>query len=231
MPTFFQRYRSSLANRILRAGRAGFTLIELLVVIAVITIITAFILFSQNQFDSSTLLRSLAYQVALSLRQAQLYGVSVRGVYSASGTSFASAYGVNFSNSNLKQYTIFADLNKNGTPDTGESLTSAGGSLLTIGAGYSLSQFCAYSGSGSIQDCYPSGVGGGASITSLSMYFKRPLPDATFSTYINGVLHASNYSAAYVKVKSNGSSDFRTVKITNTGQIIVCPLNTAPPSC
>ncbi len=42
-----------------------------MVVVAIITFLTGIFLFQQKRFDSSTLLRSLAYSVALSVRQAQ----------------------------------------------------------------------------------------------------------------------------------------------------------------
>ncbi|HEY6018494.1 MAG TPA: prepilin-type N-terminal cleavage/methylation domain-containing protein [Candidatus Paceibacterota bacterium] len=219
MSTFFKHFRSSFNNR-------GFTLIELLVVVAVISIITAFLLFNQNKFNSSTLMRSLAYSVALSIRQAQLYGVSVRGFGSATSPSFAPGYGVYFDNANT--FTLFADTNGDGAYTAGEGLTGVGGVLVSIGRGYSIGRFCAISSSG-VQDCYPSANGGGT-ISNMTIYFKRPNPDAAFSATC-GSGCSTPYTSAYIQVKSAGNSDTRSIKITSTGQITVCPLNVAPPNC
>src|SRR3989338_1435579 len=74
----------------LPAGRNGFTLVELIVVSAIILLITGFVMFQQAKFNSATLMRSLTYSVALSMRQAQVYGTSVREFSGA----FAPGYGV-----------------------------------------------------------------------------------------------------------------------------------------
>jgi hypothetical protein len=66
----------------------------MLVVSSIVLLITAFVIFQQQKFNSSTLLRSLTYSVALTVRQAQVYGTSVRGFTSSSGTTFGSGYGV-----------------------------------------------------------------------------------------------------------------------------------------
>lgn len=223
MSTYFKRFRSCFNNA--SRLRRGFTLIELLVVVAIITIITAFLLFNQNKFNSATLMRSLAYSVALSIRQAQLYGVSVRGFGTGTQT-FAPGYGVRFSGAST--FSMFADVNGNGVLDAGETLSGVGGVLETIGRGYSISKFCAVSSAG-VQDCYSPTTGAGT-ISDLTLYFKRPNPDATITATCTGSC-ASGYTSAYVQMQSTGSTDTRSVKVTNTGQITVCPLNTVPPSC
>lgn len=218
MLTSFKRSLSSFSSR-------GFTLVELVVVVAVITVITAFLLFNQNKFNSSTLMRSLAYSVGLSIRQAQLYGVSVRGFGSGSSPTFANGYGVYFSNATT--YTLFADIDNNGAYTAGEGLSGVGGVLVSVGRGYTIGKFCAVS-SGGAQDCYPSG--GTGTLTDMTIYFRRPNPDATFAATCTGSC-ASSYTSAYVQLTSTGSTDTRSIKVTNTGQITVCPLNTEPPSC
>lgn len=218
MLTSSNRSHSSFNSR-------GFTLVELVVVVAVVTIITGFLLFNQNKFNSSTLMRSLAYSVGLSIRQAQLYGVSVRGFGSGSSPSFANGYGVYFSNAST--FTLFADTNNNGAYTAGEGLSGVGGVLVSVGRGYSIGKFCAVS-SGGTQDCYlPDGSG---VISDLTIYFRRPNPDASFSATCTGTC-AAPYTSAYIQLKSTGGSDTRSVKVTNTGQITVCPLNTVPPAC
>jgi len=73
--------------------KLGFTLVELLVTIVIFVIVTGVVLINKNQFDSVILLNNFAYDVALSIKQAQTYGVNVReGVSGA----FGNAYGVYF---------------------------------------------------------------------------------------------------------------------------------------
>src|SRR3989338_11714059 len=59
-----------------RAAR-GFTLIEMLVVIAVMAIVTGVMLANNGRFGGQVLLQNLAYDIALTLRHAQVYGISV----------------------------------------------------------------------------------------------------------------------------------------------------------
>jgi prepilin-type N-terminal cleavage/methylation domain-containing protein len=91
MSIFSQLSRFFGSPRVRHAAK-GFTLVELLVVFAIMTLITALILFQHRRFDSSTLLRSLAYSIALSIRQSQVYGTSVRQF----GSNFNYSYGVYF---------------------------------------------------------------------------------------------------------------------------------------
>src|SRR3989338_9825786 len=81
----FQHFRRSFTKK-----PKGFTLVELIVVSAIILLITGFVMFQQSKFNSATLMRSLTYSVALSMRQAQVYGTSVREFSGA----FAPGYGV-----------------------------------------------------------------------------------------------------------------------------------------
>lgn len=204
----------------------GFTLIELLVVSMIIILITAFVLFRQEGFNSSTLLRSLSYSIALSVRQAQVYGVSVRESAAGSGV-FANGYGVYFGNSGLadtSHYLLFADINGDGQYAAGEELPR-----FTIGNGrgtdYLIKTFCAHS----IVSGDQCGSGTGTTITSLSVYFRRPNPDACFATSQSPAACAVGatpvYDYAYVQLKSFTGTDYRTIKISNTGQIAVCKPN------
>jgi prepilin-type N-terminal cleavage/methylation domain-containing protein len=222
MPTFSRILRFSSRHR---AAPRGFTLIELLVVTAIIAIITAFVLFNQKGFNSSTILRSLSYSIALSVRQAQVYGVSVRESAAGSG-DFSNGYGVFFGNSGLvdtSHYLIFADTNDDGQYAAGEELPR-----FTIGNGkgtdYLIKNYCAHSGSG--DQC---ALGTSPTITSLTIYFRRPNPDACFATSQSPAVCAAGaapvYDYAYVQIRSFTGTDYRTIKVSSTGQITVCKLN------
>ena len=93
-----------------RRLKSGFTLVELLITIVIFVIVTGVVLVNKNQFDSVILLNNFAYDVALSIKQAQTYGVNVReGV---SGT-FKAAYGVYFNLNNpggVNNFILFNDV-------------------------------------------------------------------------------------------------------------------------
>lgn len=221
MLRFSHLFPHSRFCRPLRAAR-GFTLIELLVVSLIIIIITTFVLFQQSRFNSTTLLRSLSYSVALSIRQAQVFGTSVRESAIGSGV-FARGYGVYFPapSSGIYQYYLFSDNNANGQYDAGESLP-----VYTLGRGYSLSRFCATLVGGASQHCSSDTS---PTIDSLTIFFRRPHPDACFATsQAPGACQDGTgavYQDAIIELRSTGSVSTRTVRVTSTGQIAVCPPN------
>ncbi len=228
MSIFSHHLRSFFKKPRTRVGATrGFTLIELLVVMAIMLIVTGVMLFKQSKFDSSTILRGLAYSVALSMRQAQVYGTSVLGnatsagnctttsggfYNTTTGTCFASAYGVFFNSSSPGQYTLFADLNSNGKYDSGEDVK-----VFTLGTGYTVSQFCATGANGgsAVTRCSPS------VINSVSVVFKRPNPDAQFYADFNGTpVSGDIYSSVTIQIQSQGDTTaVRKATVTSTGLI------------
>ncbi len=225
MSTFFKHCRSYSPKP------RGFTLVELIVVSAIILLITAFILFQQGKFNSSTLLRSLTYSVALSVRQAQIYGTSVRESSPGSGI-FSSGYGVEFDASlacTLSAWTcyaLFPDINSNGVYDSGSEAAPVA-TLFNLGSGYTISNICVTPVGGGALQCQ---TGTGTAINALTVYFRRPNPDACFATNLVPGACASastpaTYSTAYIQLKSSGNNDTRSIKVSSTGQIAVCAPN------
>lgn len=192
----------------------GFTLIELLVVSLIIIVLTTFILFQQAKFNSATLLRSLTYSIALSVRQAQTYGTSVRGFTpSGGGETFSQGYGVYVpsAGTSATAYYIFSDINNNGRYDPGEELPA-----FNLGKGYVINALQAV----------PTGQSAATAVSTLTIYFRRPNPDACFAT--TGACTSdteSAYSAGYIQVRSTGNNETRSIKVASTGQITVCAPN------
>lgn len=209
MWTSFQPSRTSSIS----SSPSGFTLIELLVATSIVVIITSVMLFRHEQFNSSTLLRSLAYSVALSVRQAQLYGTSVRET-GPSGV-FADSYAVYF-DGDPTQYFLAADVNENGAIaiDGSEDVSP---SPYSIQGGYTISNFCTVRLG--ISECMSNSF-----IDYLVITFRRPDTDACFATDVfpNACLSGGSqvYESACIEIASP-AGDTRTVTVTNTGQISV----------
>lgn len=88
-----------------RSSSKGFTLVELLISISIIGIVTSMVLVKYNSFDSTVLLKSVAYEIGITLREVQIKALS----HSRNGTtveSFNYPYGVTFSPLS-KTYAIF----------------------------------------------------------------------------------------------------------------------------
>jgi prepilin-type N-terminal cleavage/methylation domain-containing protein len=246
MRTYLRRFLSSGFK--LPPPARGFTIIELLVVVVIIVLITGTLLIRQQGFNSSTLLRSLAYSVALSIRQAQVYGVSVREQTTQAGAgtgAFSQGYGVQFSSDGCKQgnqnrYQLYADINNDGLLTSNLLPVAEELPCYTVGNGrgtdYKVLKFCAHPSTGGSDVCYPSSP---TTISSLSIYFRRPNPDACFATNTSpnacaaggAPVGATTYTYGYIQLQAQGGTDTRTIKVTNTGQITVCKLNADPATC
>ncbi len=197
--------RSGIASvRRVRALR-GLTLVELLVVISVFSILSLVILANHSRFNSSVLLGSLGYDIALSVREAQVYGVSVRQFGTGPG-SFQVGYGIRFAGSSA--YTLFADRNANKRYDAGSDSVVQ---TYTLRYGHAVRRFCGITSAGT-QQCSDAGSG---AIDHLDIVFFRPNPDANISSGNPGF-----YSSGRVVIASP-SGETRTITIASTGQITV----------
>lgn len=198
--------------------KRGFTLIELLAVIAIIAIISVVMFANYARFQSQSTLQNLAYDMALTIRQAQVYGISVR---SNSG-SFTNGYGVSFSLSSAQSYDLFGDQGSpgNGIYDSGEDVSP---SPYQLRQGYKIYQLCATSNSG--EDC---------SVTRLDILFIRPEPDAYISTggapltfdADGNVANTGNSRARIIIRSPQGATS--SIVVWQNGQISVCGTQVCP---
>lgn len=179
---------------------SGFTLAELLVSVAIFTVITTVSVFNYSSFNSSVALTNLAYEIALSVRQAQFYGITVK--QSVSTGNFDSGYGVHF-DANTTTYTLFEDRNKN------HLYESANESLETyaIRRGNRIGKLCA---GGTTLDC---------TLTSLDLSFLRPNPDTFIARNGSAATLGTSEKAFVCLVSPKGV--YRKVIIEATGQISV----------
>ncbi len=145
-----------------------------MVVLAIITAITAIVFTNQSSFNKTLILANTAYDVALTLRSAETYGLSSR----AAGAAANAPYGVHFLRGTPGSFMLFADTSPAascGDPDCkpGNYAYASGADVLvqtyTLGNGMTISDFCAFSLGG--WSCASSGA-----LTSLDIVFARPNP-------------------------------------------------------
>lgn len=192
----------------------GFSMIELIIVVAIFGMISGLVLANHSRFNSSVLLGNFAYNIGLSIRDAQVYSLSVKEFVSANPSTFQTGYGVRFANTTA--YTFFADLNKNQRYGTTPTPADAIIKTYAVGQGFTIDHYCGIRSNGT-RDC--SDASGTNLITSLDIVFLRPDPDAIISSNIY-VPPTNSYSSAEIIVKS-GNGDSRTITVQSTGQIAV----------
>lgn len=205
----------------------GFSLIELVVVMAIFITVSSVVFVSQGRFGGNTMITNLAYDVALTMRQAQVYGISVRKVKAVSDpegiAQFDRSYGIHF-DSNKGYYILFADADNDkkynlaSNSDTGCLSSPSSGlpecvSFFKIEQGNYIKQFC-----GGV-DCYGSLTNG--RIDRLEILFHRPEPEPTIWGYKGGSpVNTNSYVSASVLVSSPQGAT-KSVCISATGQMSI----------
>ena len=200
--------------------KKGFTLIELMVTVTIMMIMTAIVLFGYNQFNESTILSSLAYDMSLTIRQAQVYGIASReGTGSNQGNSigatsfnnFNNPYGVHFDTTNSLAFSLFVDGNVNNVLD------SSG--LDTVLQSYSFQRNI------SIKSlCVVVGISGSCNLAkTLDITFIRPNPEEIIraTDFNTGMDLGTNSSSATITMQNSDGSLTKSVVVTSTGQISV----------
>lgn len=179
----------------------GFSIIEVLVTAFVIGLITAIVLFKYGSFNNVILLKSQAYEMALDLREAQVYAVSVRG----GDNEFRQEYGVHFDIDDPGQYQLFLDSpsSDNGRYDNGEEVELPN----YIDDRFQISAICVN---------FSSSCNNGTAVDTLAVTFRRPDFDAIFVSTGPSVGSISN---ARIELSSNNGSISRAVEVNLSGQI------------
>jgi putative endonuclease len=200
-----------------RKSSAGFTLVELMVSIGIMVMITLIAVSGRAQYDGSLLLTNLAYDISLSIREAQVYGVNVKKSNATiTGDQFDASYGVNFSTSPNDRYYLFADLNENRNYDGGDQLVRT----YMIKNNNKIAGVCA-----GAANCSP---GSG----TLNVTFHRPDPEACLSPGpVTGTATSTKYTLtctektgnkqARITVSSANGLSTRCIKVSSAGHISV----------
>src|SRR3989338_2469768 len=227
-------FSSSLELRTFRSSSRsarGFALIELLVAVVLFGVITSFIILAYNRVGGQIFVTTLAYEIALSFREAQSYGMSVHAFRPSGGSGagdFDVGYGIHFDSRNLGTYLMFADQGGqagdglfNGTYGTEYNSTGCISTtecirVFKIEKGNLISKFCGMRADNGAEDCHSATT---TAITFLDVAFLRPNPDAIITTS-ETVLVGQKYKAASVHLRSP-TGENRKVEVWNTGQISI----------
>jgi prepilin-type N-terminal cleavage/methylation domain-containing protein len=189
----------------------AFTLIEMLVVVGIIVVVTGAVLANSGQLGGQFILQNFAYDMALSIRQAQTYGIAVRKFDS----HFNYPYGMHFDASDNTHYILFADVNPNGVFDANNP-SSELYQQYEITRGFQIQSLCATPSAG--------GSGEVCGLSRLDIIFKRPEPDAWIS--ISDVQHCIPKSGDYCQASARirlvaPRGDVKDVIVPANGQISV----------
>ena len=195
---FKQRYTTP-------AAQAGFGLIELMVSITIMAIVSAVILARQSSFNGAVLLRSQAYEIALTMREVQLNAISAG---SDGSGDFRKIHGVYFDTSDTGngRYRIFRDADDDGFYDVGEEFGVQG----FVDNRFEIDSI--------------SVTGDTFSGTDIAVVFERPNFDARFFQGSNNELvTATMVEIVLRRVGTTGTDvgDTKTIAVTPAGQIAV----------
>lgn len=183
--------------------QTGFTLIELVVTVTIFAFMTALLLAKYGKFNQDVLLTNLAYDVALTIRNAQTFGLNVR-VDPQTLTAFDKAYGVHFRPGN--SFIFFVDTDGDSTYDAGEQI---GSPYVIRRTNLTISKVCGFSAAScTVNDQ-----------TMLDVLFRRPDPNAIIRATTNGTSYTEYPTAQITLTSSDGYT--RVILIRSTGQIAV----------
>lgn len=197
MLMIFANYK---AHKSLSSRLSGFTLIELIVTISIFVFMTALVLSRYNDYYSGTIFKNLAYDIAITIREAQSYGISVK----VRTDNFSKAYGVYFPGSSGPQNFALTSYDINSYT----SGVSERDYILKHGAVFS--QLLV-----SVDDATYT------SANELAIIFQRPNPEAIICAKVGvEAQNCTGYKYAKIVLKAVNDSTI-TVKVNTTGQISI----------
>ena len=203
-----------------REAVRGFTLIELMVVLAIMVVIMSIVLTSQSSFNKTLILSNTAYDIALSLRSVESFGLGSRVVGGVANTG----YGIDFQKATPTVFTLFADTDPAASASNCHGLPAVGGAsapdaqpgdcvygsgdrkvnVYTLGNGITISDMCALSG-----------AAWSCGLSSLDIVFARPNPTPFIRA--NGSTVTPYSMACLTLFSAQGGSRF--ITISSSGEI------------
>ena len=189
---------------------SGFTMIEMVVSVGIFVVITTVVLANYQKFLNTVSLSGLASEIAVSIRQAQVYGQNVREF--AESNTFPS-YGAFFDANVTGSFILFADI-------VGANKRYDGSVLCGTSDTECLEKFSIQSRASVVNLCGNMKTGGGTcGLSSLDIAFTRPNPDASIIGVSNGTPVV--YSDAEIVIGAINEAVQKTVVVWANGQISV----------
>jgi len=190
-------------------SQKGFTLIEMITVLAIFMLISGVVIFNYGKFRNDTILTNMAYEVALSIREAQIYGVSARTAESGNTPSFEIPYGI-YLKEGSNQYYLFADIVED-SKFSGDTCSDPMGDTCvtpyTLQRGVLISDIDISTDSSSCD-----------LKNSVSVLFKRPNPEPIITP---GGANVDDISFVQITLTAPDGVTKRYVAIYNNGQVAV----------
>jgi prepilin-type N-terminal cleavage/methylation domain-containing protein len=189
----------------------GFTLAEMLVSVSIITIIMGTVFFNYSTFNDKLALSAGAQEVAIAIRQAQTYGLTVKEVSLSSG-QFSAGYGMHFDPTAFPAtYIIFADKNADKIYNPASGCGTVGTECIqsfSLRNGVKITSICDGAA------CPP------ATARSLDVTFLRPNPDANinFMNSSGGIIGTPSLGKV---VLTSPKGNTLTVTVDATGQVSI----------
>lgn len=182
-----------------------------MVVTGIFMVLSSLVLSTNARFGNIIVLQNLTHDIALSVRQAQVYGIAVRRFEAA---NFDVSYGMHFTQpagDGPTIYELFADTNLNGAYDTADAIITS----TTVNRGYRIADLCVRSNTG-LEDC---------SVSVVDIVFRRPEPDACIgsggaSTFNGQVKCVSTLDQSRVVLESRSGEQSQII-VEASGQISI----------
>ncbi len=184
------------------SSKSGFTLIELLVVFFVSSVVATVVMTNFGDFTSETEFENEALNIALTIRQAQVYGISAK----ETTTGFNTEYGVVFNKSTPSSFTLntFRDIDNNKFYTSDEVNVEE---TFLIKGDFEIIDLC---------------IEASCIYTGTAFVFKRPDPSShIYFRFLGNIFAGGAFTNGRIVLERISDGSIKTINVTDTGQIYV----------